>query len=107
MLSTLDAGPGAGLNPVVEGPRSVPSTRFEPARNFVLVRRDEALKQGLIYTPETTKLFTGTIVRVGPAVTTHRAGQRIAFAKHCGHDIREGNEDLLLLPDDAILGAYI
>ena len=83
------------------------SLSFYPARDFLLVKRDGALKtQSGLFAPDTVKQTIGTIVRAGKEAKHFLVGQRVAFSKHNGHDITEKDGDFILLVEDAILGIY-
>ncbi len=91
-------------------------TKLQPLSNRVIVRpikRDEMTKGGIIL-PDTAKEKPqeGTVIAVGPGRLNDK-GERIAidlkvgdtviYAKYAGTEIKEDDEELIILREDDVL----
>lgn len=87
---------------------------LKPTGHRILVRRDkpdEEIGGMLIPTTAQTEKYIGTIIAVGPDVTTLREGQRVIFAGYAGakipdpHDTTKEVEDgyVVVMADEEVV----
>lgn len=105
-----------------------PKTQIKPVRDFILVRREQSVKEsagGIAFADVSKTRYEGVVIAVGPDVdnevarrqsvavdeTMHLAradiptvyeDDRILFFPHAGIPIKRGEEDLILIKADAI-----
>lgn len=84
---------------------------FEPFKDRILVARavaEEVTKSGL-FIPKSSqaKPLRGTVVSVGPVVTSTRPGDTILFGKYSGQEIQVGDNTFVLLREDEVLGKVV
>lgn len=91
-----------------------------PLHNRILVRVDETPKltpSGRLHVPDSVRHNTqsATVVAVGPGRVTKRGvivpvgvepGQRVAFRKYAGSDIRGYDDTHLMLSVDDVVGVW-
>ena len=90
---------------------------LKPLLDRVVVRRvdSETVTKGGIFIPDAAaeKADQGTVLSVGPGKRTERGdlvtvnlaeGDRVIFGKTAGQTVKIGNEELLVLKEEDILG---
>jgi len=89
---------------------------IKPLADRVLVRRiEEEVKKGGIIIPDTVKEKPqqGEVIAVGPGRVDDKGkripmevkkGDRILFAKYAGSEVKMGDEELIIMREDDILG---
>ena len=95
-------------------------TKFVPTRDFILIRREEQKEKtaGGIFIPQnaTEKPSEGEVLAVGSGVITKdgsivplevKVGDKVLFMKHAAKEIKVGDEELILLREDQILGVFV
>jgi chaperonin GroES len=90
--------------------------RVKPLNDRIIVKRvgEEEKSKGGIIIPDTAKEKPqqGKVLAVGPGRRTDgkvnpvdvKEGDTILFAKYSGTEIRVGNDDVLILREDDVLG---
>lgn len=103
-----------------------PKTQIKPVRDFILVRREQSVKEsagGIAFADVSKTRYEGVVIAVGPDVDdevvrrqskdvtlrldrTHiptvYEDDRILFFPHAGIPVKRGEEDLILIKADAI-----
>ncbi len=91
--------------------------KLKPLHDRVLVKRleEKQVKKGGIIIPDTAKEKPqeGEIIAVGPGKVTDdgklqpmnvKVGDKILFGKYSGSEVKLGDEELLIMREDDILG---
>ena len=91
--------------------------KIKPLQDRILVRRleEKEVKKGGIIIPDTAKEKPqeGEVIAVGPGKVTEdgkrqpmdvKAGDKILFGKYSGSEIKLGDEELLILREEDVLG---
>lgn len=89
---------------------------LQPIRDCVIVSKEESPKQtaGGLYMPDTVedRVINGTVVAVGSGRLSQegtvvplevKVGDRIAFNRHSGTELKAGDQTYLLLKEDSVL----
>lgn len=82
---------------------------FQPLGKRVLIEREEEMKTtatGIIIPDNASKEkpLVGKILAIGSEVKEISIGDRVAFAKYSGTEIKLGDEELLILKIEDVLG---
>jgi chaperonin GroES len=91
--------------------------KIKPLQDRILVRRleEKEVKKGGIIIPDTAKEKPqeGEVVAVGPGKVTEdgkrqpmdvKAGDKILFGKYSGSEVKLGDEELLIMREEDVLG---
>lgn len=80
---------------------------YDPNRNLVLIKQDEAEAEvsisGIVISQKTERPMRGTVKAVGPNVGTFKVGDRVVFAKYTGKEVEPG---LIILRKNEILARF-
>ena len=91
--------------------------KFKPLQDRILVKRleEKEVKKGGIIIPDTAKEKPqeGEVMAVGPGKVTEdgkrqpmevKVGDKILFGKYSGSEIRLGDEELMIMREEDVLG---
>jgi chaperonin GroES len=91
--------------------------KIKPLQDRILVRRleEKEVKKGGIIIPDTAKEKPqeGEVVAVGPGKVTEdgkrqpmevKVGDKILFGKYSGSEVKLGDEELLIMREEDVLG---
>ena len=93
--------------------------KIKPLSNRVLVKRSKAqTSKGGILLPDTAqeKPKEGTVVAAGPGIRneegsltpmTVKVGDRILFSSYAGTEVKDSEEEYLILSEEDILGVLV